>query len=358
MKLQYGFTLIELMIALALGLIVSAAAILMFITAQKSYALQQGMANLQDNTTFGLNYITDEIRSTNLNNIKSIINDETTYGGIVFTSAANARTIPATGTVPKKVFSNLYPTLIGANTAESFLTSSGIHSSNVSCADVIDNGCESGDVSSDQLVIQYKPQYVTDDKGTTVTSDDMWFGGYDCEGNKIEFLKTEPAKRIIVQRYFLREDTDKGTEPNESLSLACDAGWYWESYKNSASADVNPTVLTDFGGQGEIIMKRVDHFRVLFGIHTKNGYEYISQEKYMDLTEEPKPRILSVQLGLLGRSTQSVGSDSAFKDDQEFKILDQTVVVKTPTTNSSSKYVRQVVSQTIALRNTFGERGK
>ena len=104
-------------------------------------------------------------------------------------------------------------------------------------------------------------------------------------------------------------------------------------------------------------MKRVDHFRILFGIHTVNGYEYVSSSAYNSLAN-PKPRILSVQIGLLGRSSQSVGSDTAFKDDQQFKILDQTVVVKTPTTNSSSKYVRQVVSQTIALRNTFGERGK
>lgn len=358
MKLQYGFTLIELIIALALGLIISAAAVLMFITGQKSYVLQQGMANLQNNTTFGLNYITDEIRSTNLNVIKSIINDETTFGGIVLTSAANARKIPAVGTKPEQILSNLYPSVAGANTVATFLTSGGAHSSNVKCAtDITNNGCSSGDLSSDQLVIQYRPQYVTDDKGTPATTDDMWFGGYDCEGNKIEFLKTEPTRRIIVQRYFLREDADKGSEPNDSLSLACAAGWYWEPYKDAAGIEVKPTVLSGLSGQGEIIMKRVDHLRVLFGIQTGDTYRYIPITEYKALAN-PKPRILSVQLGLLGRSTQGVGSESAFKDDQEFKVLDQTVVVKTPSTNTSSKYVREVVSQTIALRNTFGERGK
>lgn len=359
MRLQYGFTLIELIIALALGLIISAAAVLMFITGQKSYVLQQGMANLQNNTTFGLNYITDEIRSTNLNVIKSIINDETTFGGIVLTSAANARKIPTVGTKPEQILSNLYPSVTGANTVAAFLTSGGAHSSNVKCAvDIDENGCEAGDVSSDQLVIQYKPQYVTDDNKTpTNSADDKWFGGYDCEGNKIEFLKTEPTKRIVVQRYFLREDSDKGNEPNDSLSLACSAGWYWEPYKNATGIEIKPTVLSGLSGQGEIIMKRVDHLRVLFGIQTGNTYRYISITEYKALAN-PKPRILSVQLGLLGRSTQSVGNDSAFKADQEFKVLDQTVVVKAPSTNTSSKYIREVVSQTIALRNTFGERGK
>ena len=358
MKVQHGFTLIELLIALALGLIVTAAAVLMFITGQKIYALQQGMANLQDNSTFGLNYITDEIRNSNLNTINSIVNDETMFGGVVFTSAVNARKVAASGVVPEQIFSNLYPSLTGANTAVAFLTAGELNTSNVKCADnVPDNGCTSGELKSDQLLTQYRPQYVTDDKGTAATADDMWFGGYDCEGNKIEFLKTEPAKRIVVQRYFLREDSDKGSEPNSSLALACDAGWYWEPYKNNASVEIKPTAISDFGGQGEIIMKRVDHFRVLFEIQTGNSYQYISVKNYQALAN-PKPRILSIQLGILGRSVQSVGNDSVFKNDQKFKVLDQTVVVKTPTSNASTKYVRQVVSQTIALRNTFGERGK
>ena len=69
-----------------------------------------------------------------------------------------------------------------------------------------------------------------------------------------------------------------------------------------------------------------------------------------------RPRILSVQLGALIRSAQSVGSDSMIKDTQKFQVLDKEVTVKTPTAGNS-KYVRQVVSQTVALRNTFGERG-
>ena len=62
---QVGFTLIELMISIALGLIVVAAAILLFLTGQKSVAMQKGMAELQDNANFGLNYITRDIRLAN-----------------------------------------------------------------------------------------------------------------------------------------------------------------------------------------------------------------------------------------------------------------------------------------------------
>jgi len=55
---QQGFTLIELMVSLVLGMIIVAAATLLFISGQKSFALQQGAADIQDNANFALNYMT------------------------------------------------------------------------------------------------------------------------------------------------------------------------------------------------------------------------------------------------------------------------------------------------------------
>jgi type IV pilus assembly protein PilW len=81
-------------------------------------------------------------------------------------------------------------------------------------------------------------------------------------------------------------------------------------------------------------------------------HQYVSIKDYMALTA-PRPRILSLQVGMLVRSTQSVGAESAVKSDQEFTVLDQTVKVRTST---DPKYIRQVVSQTVALRNALGER--
>ena len=53
---------------------------------------------------------------------------------------------------------------------------------------------------SDQLVIQYRPQYVQDPDDA-----DKLFGGFDCEGNRIEVAKVASGTQdynIIVQRYF------------------------------------------------------------------------------------------------------------------------------------------------------------
>lgn len=63
-KAQSGFTLIELMISLTLGLLIVAAAIQLFITGITSYKLQKAMAHIQDNASLGLNFIVDDIRGT------------------------------------------------------------------------------------------------------------------------------------------------------------------------------------------------------------------------------------------------------------------------------------------------------
>jgi type IV pilus assembly protein PilW len=87
MKIQKGFTLIELMIALALGLIVVAAAAMLFLTGVKSSQVQQGMADLQDNANFGLNYITQDLRLANLNTVEAAMNDALLHGGVVLSQS-------------------------------------------------------------------------------------------------------------------------------------------------------------------------------------------------------------------------------------------------------------------------------
>ncbi|ERQ00136.1 hypothetical protein Q674_03200 [Acinetobacter sp. COS3] len=363
---QSGFTLIELMISLTLGLIITAAAILLFITGQRSAAMQQGVAELQDNANFGLNYITKDIRMSNLNTKKAEINDETLYGGIVLTSgdSADVVTDSTTSPVTKKpnipVEISLAPELLSQSDDRLIAVGTGNQWTGISNVEDT-SGTE---LRSDQLVVQYLPQYTIN--GTN------YDGGFDCEGNSILFPKTENL-RIYVQRYYLKTDTNAGTNEESPLALACDAGYYAIGDFHSADTSVTPpiaatipatapTAITNFGDAGEIIVKRVDQFRVLLGVQSdvaaaastpaSTTYQYLSIKDYMALTA-PRPRILSIQLGMLVRSTQSVGNESAVKADQEFTVLDQIVKVKAST---DPKYIRQVVSQTVALRNALGER--
>ena len=322
MKKQVGFTLVELLIAMALGLIIAASATMLFLTGLKSQALQTGQSGLQDDANFGLNFILKDVRLSNLNTVQSGINDITAYGGMVFTSS------------DKVGFNNSNLPMI---VDENLLSRSEVQNTSNAHSD-----------GSDQLTIQFLPQYIWDDKKTATTADDRWYGGFDCEGNALEFTRDQ-GRQMVVQRYFLAVDENAGdTEPNQPLALYCDAGYY--------ALEGDPTSITNFGEDPQIVLKRVDHFRVLYSIQNGSNHRYVDANTYLQL-DSPRPRILSVQLGILMRSLQSVGRDNTFSDEQVFQVLDQALQITEPDENAP-KYVRQVVTQTIALRNTFGERGQ
>ncbi|WP_180111950.1 PilW family protein [Acinetobacter sp. YH12136] len=338
MRNQVGFTLIELMIALMLGLIISAAAMLLFFTASRSQTLQQGQSGLQDDANFGLNAIVKDIRLGNLNAVQASINDYSAFAGIVFRSSENAIEVSSVNR------SNL-PLTIEGDTADINLLSRS-HGHTVGAKPQWTGDSNVNNILSDQLTIQYLPQYIKDNDGD-------WYGGFDCEGNPLKFTEAE-GRQYVVQRYFLREDDNKSdNEPNKPLALACDSGHY--AVKDDAIGIGDPDSIQDFGDAGQIILKRADYFRVLYSIQNGANHRYVDAKTYLDLAA-PRPRILAVQLGILGRSNQSVGNDSTFKDDQVFQVLDQAVTIKMPASNLP-KYARQVVTQTVALRNTFGERG-
>lgn len=289
---QQGLTLIELMVSLALSLIIVAAATMLFIAGQKSFALQQGAADIQDNANFALNYMTKDIRMVNLNNTTASMTSTLANGGIVFSNTNLAGVVLGTTPVTKSQVSS---------------------TSNVN-------------MNSDQLVIQYLP---------------VQTGGFDCEGNEITSTST-----YVVQRYFVRQDTNtnSGETSATALALACDAG-------RATSAGV----ISNFGDSGQIIMKRVDYFHVLLVVENSAGnFRDMTIADYT--TNAPTARILGVKIGILARSNQSVGADSNINLSKTFKVLNQDVTLNSTVQNTKTKNLRQVIIQTVAIRNALGDR--
>lgn len=63
---------------------------------------------------------------------------------------------------------------------------------------------------------------------------------------------------MIVQRYFLRADTNAGNEPNQPLALACEAGFYalTDNVVQVEGAPSQKLGTATFGSSvGQIIMK-------------------------------------------------------------------------------------------------------
>ena len=325
-----GFTLLELMIALVLGLIVSAVALQLFLTSQRSVTTQQGMMNLQNSTLFGMGTMVNHIRLANFNSSQPYIDDKVLYGGIVISARNLSEHLDASGNFDFSV-------------DEALLTRGAIGESNL-------NGQK-----SDQLVIQYRVNEPNQ---------------FDCEGTGLTLSD------YVVERYFLRTDTNRN-DPNQPLALACKATRYTEDDAK------NKNKIADFtggglAGNGEMIIPRVDHFSVRLGVAYDGAnancnsvtevdaggtttniaadsrldcFSYMNIEDYRTLADK-KPQIVSVQIGLLVRSSDTAGNNQFFDANQDYKVLN--VEAKLKASDRNRFYLRNVVTQTIAIRNGFG----
>ncbi|MFW1799742.1 PilW family protein [Acinetobacter nematophilus] len=226
-----GFTLVELMVALALGLIIVGAAIQLMISGQSTLTYQKAMESVQDNANFGINYITADIRQTNLDVGKRKMGNSTLSGLIV-----------------KK---ENYPS--GITTTDLALSSTA-------------TGLSLADKKSDILVIQYKPAQLN---------------GFDCEGKKIS-----SANLMIVQKYFIREDENND---NGDLVLACAAGRYEVGVDKPALDNLTSTSL------GQVILQRVDQFKVLVGVvDSANKMSYLTLNQYVAAADTINPVTIQI----------------------------------------------------------------
>lgn len=310
---QIGFTLIELMISLVLGLIVSAAVIQVYLINVKTSSIQASGSELQDASVFGLQQLEKSIRLANLGNPTTRINGTTPNGGIVLTGLNIG--VPNTPTP--------YP-----NTG--YLTRRAGDSK--SADDNAWSGISNTNTDSDQLTIQY----------TNITGAPM----IDCEG------ATAAVNDIVIERYFVRLATSNtSTTAIKDLVLACDAGRV-----NNAGGIATFTPTTDsknFGQAGQEFIVNVDQFKVLLGAQYTTGANagqliYLPSSAYLAITTD-KPAITSVKIGLIVHgSTPIIGS----AEQSEFALLGQSPTDnKLKTDSSSKKKVRSTYETTTLLRN-------
>jgi len=305
-KYQRGFTLIELMISLVLGLLISAAIIQVFITSQRVDRVQSAGSEIQDSAVFGIQSIEQQLRLANLGNDGVPLNDKTVMGGVVLT--ASATNADAVNVVTSTQLEEGYLTR-----SHDMDSAGGIHK--------WDGSLSNTGEKSDQLTFQY----------TNTTGQIL----YDCEGEKIELNER------VITRYFLTEDSVKTNKDRKNLNLNCDAGRI-----------ASNGVLTNFMEVGQTIIKNVDQFNIRLGVKhsvVNSGvvsYEYteMSVKDYMNLTTE-KPYITNIKVALLTRSTSNSPDDSA----SAFSILGTTQTLKSET--NAPKYLRRVYETNTLLRN-------
>lgn len=338
-KSQNGFTLIELMIALVLGLLISVAALQIFYTTSVNNNRQKAGSQIQNNTVFGIDDFSQHLRRANYganSNTTSAyyLNHLTPQGGVVLTrptsTTKDTGTAPNITTVTTWTGSNLNGLKNGSSALPTTILSANAPAN--SASNLTTN------TKSDQLTIQYQAY-----------QDNM----FTCDGKRIT------KGDYVVERYFVRNDTT--VTPN-SLGLACASLTYTydEALATTSGIDVSAD-LADFIGNGTIVIPNVDYFRVLLGTTAQD--DFASNPTSLALVYQPLPsdpmtlagrRIVSVQVGLLIRSdtpTVSKQENSSLR----FNVLDRRDQQLNPAANSGSKYLRNVYETTTLIRNARGK---
>lgn len=321
---QAGFTLVELMVALALGLLISAAAIQLFLGGLLTSRMQQANAELQNSGVFGLDYVARDLRLANyINTDFPILNEQTPWGGVVLT----ARTATVTN-------ANI-PIPTGAPfIAPGLLSHSVGTGESVSSTANEWQGLSNVSVASDQLTIQF------------VAPNAM----VNCEGANVQ------AGDYVIQRYFVRR-ADAAATTGTDYGLACDAN---TPTPTATPAVAEPTTITGFGGAGELIMPRVDHFTVQLGVrneagnmayYTINQYRTAAAAARAALPPAEPPRIVSVKMAVLVRSTDNTRNND-IDLTRSINILNQNVTL----TDTTNRFARRVYSTAVTFRNGLGER--
>ena len=362
-KPQMGFTLIELMISLFLGLLVSAAAVQVYMINIKTAGIQTSASELVEDAAFNLPVIERKVRLANLGLADKVAADQP-GSGIVLTSANNAledadgnkeldnfrnpKDLAGDPKLPKNI------TLSGAAVAVSLLTRTGDQTVGSQTNEW--TGASNVSSKSGQLTIQYR------------APNDM----YDCEGKlalgprevTIGGVKEIIDGQIIIERFYLRApNTSKPTV----LSLYCDAGRYITEIMDDYAEQSKPekdlpeyvdftanNEIKDFGDSGQELMTNVDYFDLLLKTIANDTkakkpeddvLQYYTVKDYLALDYDKQPPIIGIKYGFILRSNNAVLTEEGPSD---FNVLGKKVTLND---EISKKYVRTVVESYVTLRN-------
>lgn len=317
---QHGFTLIELMIALTLGLILVAVAVQLFISGQVNYRIQQAAATVQDSGVFSLNAMTKTIRLANHGNAGAM-NDETLYGGIVLSAQKTGGTPERSGNLAGLKFGST------AITGNDYISKTAATDSAF------------GTVKSDQLVIIYQAPYEMSTctgqtvKGPDRSNTDLMKGWY------------------VVEKYYIKKRAD-----NSGSDLYCSDAMFIAknetvpqtlgSGTSAVTLATAETLIANYGtATGQLLAPNVEYMAVQLVVRDRtNKIGTMSMTSYTDLpvsTTQRRPAVIGLNLGWLVRSNEKVENLVS----KNYSVLGQALTVP------NDRFMRHVFSTTIALRN-------
>jgi type IV pilus assembly protein PilW len=325
---QPGFSLIELMVALLIGLFLMLGAITVYNQSRATYRASEGVARLQEVARLALDVLEADVRMANFWGLNSKADYVTNRAGsaslpAAFNSTQRAR-ISSCGDADSDWAVDLDAYLDGTN-----------NTYGLACPGVAPDVGKTGVTGSDVLVVRR----ANEARATTL------------DVNRIHLQTSRIQGELFVPACKTASDPTcipAGYLPPVSQSRQLEVHAYYVSQQSTLRNDVpslRRKVIGDVNDDGfigdEEIVAGVEHMQVLLGID-ENGDTNI--DRYVNPGEVPATaRVVSATIWLRIRSEEP---DFGHRDDNVYQYADMAAA------SPNDNYRRIVVTRTIQLRNT------
>lgn len=352
---QRGLTLIELMVAIALGLLVSAALIKVYIDMNSLTRLNEGLARIQENGRFALEFMRRDVRRAgfwgcysypivNPGNTSDIWYPTEELGNLTTGARAFDSTTPISGTEGSDTPNPDLPDTITLR----FASESGVQVTQnqlgshdpLTVASV--TGFSVGDIAvvSDcymhhmfaitavnagtlQLSHAQQADYNSDDHFEPPA--DWLYEPNDAEGTRFNDVRVFPALDVT---YCVATGADGSTPVLRRL--------------------VNPSSAQTCAANGEELIEGVENMQILYGEDSNDADAENRATRYVPIDEVAEmERVVSIRISLLLRSIENnlTTSPSPY-----------TFEGVTYTPGANDRYLRKAFTTTITLRNQFNDK--
>jgi type IV pilus assembly protein PilW len=336
---SHGLGLVELLVALALGLIISAAVMQVFLTSRSTYRMQDAMSRVQENGRFAVGYIANEIRMagyTGCGNLGSVavndiidpvdvpsgfdfdFGDDTVVRGHDNVSGTNTWSAKAaTDVIELRRASNTGVKLIGnmtaananiqlSNNAPNFVAGDALFISDCSSADLFRATSVSAGVTT-----------ITVAHANDINIDNRLSKAYGADAEVMAFE---------YGAFFVR-DTGRTTPRGQHISSL---------YLSAMRAGSNTST------EVQELVEGVEDMQLEYGIDTSGDR---SADEYRTATTVSDwARVVSIRINLLMRSTEeNVASVSDVDASQRLRFNNADV--------QADGFLRQVFSSVVTIRN-------
>ena len=316
---QTGFTLIELLVAMAVSLVVLFGVLNLFDNSQRSYVVQEDVAEMQQNVRIGKMFLERDIRmaGAGISNFS--------YGGIAVYPFEFENNIDGTAGKAKDVVDAGNTIVAGSDLLV------------VRYLNFDDSAC-GADPSGANISCDDLPQLTLDVSmagGDTTASSASALGGSgwdgDCYCNGTTYTQPIAGMPFVIatadgsqSAVLFETGVDTGADDLNNDPITIDGTAYantvlaafpvnstinffpsdgiYEAIYSIQSRDGIPCLVRDTGGGGQVIAEYIEDLQLSFGLDTNDDGSIDATVSSADLTNLQKNQVRMVTMNLLGRS--------------------------------------------------------